>query len=138
MVTGHLEMAEISVETVKATKPTFILAIKGGVCKLVKFRKTLKTFILAMEAIPAQLKTIEEQEELMHTQIQGALGNIFEDIKNNKTIGDVLGIRQRLGSLGRRFLSQWRSTCRSNHKWLCDIQHTYDLTQLSYSPGRQS
>ena len=70
-------------------KTIFIQAIKGHVRKLIECRKSLRTSDLNMEAIPVQLKMIEGQGELMHTQIQGALGNMFEEIKNIMDIGEV-------------------------------------------------
>ena len=89
MVTRNLKSGNISVETVKVEKPTFTQAIKGHVSMMTEFRKTLDTSNLAVEAIPAQLKTIEEHEELMQDHIQGVIGNMADDIKNSKTISNI-------------------------------------------------
>ena len=60
MVIQHLKSVKRSVKTVKVEKPTFTQAVKGHISKLTKFRKTLETSDLAVAAIPAQLKMIEE------------------------------------------------------------------------------
>ena len=62
IVTRNLESEKRSVAMVKAEKPTYTQTIEGHVIMLTKFRKTLDTSNLAMVAIPAQLKTIEEHE----------------------------------------------------------------------------
>ena len=86
MVTWHLTIEKKSIETVKAGKTAFTQAIQCHVSNPTEFRKTLTTFDLAVEA---QLKTIEEHEELMQDHIRSVIGNMSEDIKNSKTIGDV-------------------------------------------------